>query len=817
MRTEIFLVLSFSCLLSVSTARAAGDGTFQAPLTILNAGRPGPTTVHAGDLNGDRKLDLITANGSPSILVYFQGAASRLSWTQVPIRVASTVWFVRAGDFTGDGTEDIVASDISSTAFFIRSTGEGTFERPVEVPGSDGARWISIGDWNEDQKLDFATANISSADLTVFVGDGAGRFTLSHRLPGSREHSLEAMDYDGDGHLDMMLGTGLEGITPYRGRGDGTFEGKDNFINLGCVEYIAETLHYRDGRLVLVGDFNKDGKGDLSSTCVETTSAFAGISLGDGKYQKTLETQAGTDVDSTAIADLNRDGNADLAVASKGSTTLQVHLGKGDGAFLDPIPFGATGETPSFLIARDLNGDDFPDVVSADQVSSTLTVFWGKPGERFLESGTLLGGFAAAKAAAVADLDRDGQADLLFPRSDQGTIQVYLKPGLAGAVRPSSSMATEGKYSFLEAVDLDGDAVVDLAGADPVEGTALVAFLDPAGQPRSQLKLPAGVLPASLEVGTLDAGAIPDLAVPCRGSDHVAIFLGQAGGAFAPARILPTVPRPRNAAVGDLDGDGQNDLAVIGDTILVVHYGRGGGDFAAPATVHQDAARAFTDVAIGELNGDASVDLAASDTRAAGVLWFAGRGNREFQAAVTVKVNGTPLTLALADLNGDGLQDLTTANSNSRSVSVLVNQGTQGGFASHAAYGVGVAPAGHRLADINQDGAPDILAFGISSAMVLFGRTGGPPPVHFLRGDVNADGRMNLTDPISVIDRLFLGGAPLPCDDAADADDSGRLNLTDPIAIIDRLFLGGAPLPPPGPECGPDPGDDSLQCGTGCP
>src|SRR5881296_2857765 len=95
---------------------ARGDGAFQAPFNIINAGRPGPAMVQSGDLNGDGKMDLLTANGSPSILVFFQSPQSRLEWRPVPVRVGSLVWFARAADFDGDGLDDIVAADISATA-----------------------------------------------------------------------------------------------------------------------------------------------------------------------------------------------------------------------------------------------------------------------------------------------------------------------------------------------------------------------------------------------------------------------------------------------------------------------------------------------------------------------------------------------------------------------------------------------------------------------------------------------------------------------------------------------------------------------------
>lgn len=67
----------------------------------------------------------------------------------------------------------------------------------------------------------------------------------------------------------------------------------------------------------------------------------------------------------------------------------------------------------------------------------------------------------------------------------------------------------------------------------------------------------------------------------------------------------------------------------------------------------------------------------------------------------------------------------------------------------------------------------------------------------FVRGDANADGKINITDAIFVLNFLFLGGATPRCLDAADADDKSEraVNITDAIYLLNFLFLGG-PSPP---------------------
>ncbi len=87
-------------------------------------------------------------------------------------------------------------------------------------------------------------------------------------------------------------------------------------------------------------------------------------------------------------------------------------------------------------------------------------------------------------------------------------------------------------------------------------------------------------------------------------------------------------------------------------------------------------------------------------------------------------------------------------------------------------------------------------------------------PGTFIRGDVNSDEVKDITDPIMILNHLFLGGPQPGCLDAADADDSGDLDLTDAISVLINFFIGSTPLPPPGPD-DPwfDPTPDDLPCG----
>ena len=82
---------------------------------------------------------------------------------------------------------------------------------------------------------------------------------------------------------------------------------------------------------------------------------------------------------------------------------------------------------------------------------------------------------------------------------------------------------------------------------------------------------------------------------------------------------------------------------------------------------------------------------------------------------------------------------------------------------------------------------------------------------HFVRGDVNADGTINIADVVETLAFLF-GRTSLACIDAADFDDSGTVNVSDALAELGYLFRGEDAPPPPFPDLGFDPTQDSLQC-----
>jgi FG-GAP-like repeat/Putative Ig domain len=224
--------------------------------------------------------------------------------------------------------------------------------------------------------------------------------------------------------------------------------------------------------------------------------------------------------------------------------------------------------------------------------------------------------------------------------------------------------------------------------------------------------------PASVAVGDFDGDGNQDLATANANnlSNNVSVVLGDGAGGFDPATNFDVSPQggdpdPRSVAVGDFNGDGIQDLAVANrqSNKVAVLLGNGLGGFF-PFTDFDVGGQPFS-VVVGDFNGDAKQDLAVvnSANTSHNVAILLGNGAGGFGPATNFDVGiGTPISVAVGDFNDDGNQDLVVANGLSTStVSVLLGNGL-GGFDPFVAYPVGAFPSSVAVGDFNGDGKQDL-------------------------------------------------------------------------------------------------------------
>jgi hypothetical protein len=127
----------------------------------------------------------------------------------------------------------------------------------------------------------------------------------------------------------------------------------------------------------------------------------------------------------------------------------------------------------------------------------------------------------------------------------------------------------------------------------------------------------------------------------------------------------------------------------------------------------------------------------------------------------------------------------------------------------HVTYGAGPSGTPGELYPVRYSdslGSPPVQVLFVVNGFEVIPRTlpgwvsvGGP---RFIRGDANADGSADISDAVTVLAWLFLGGREPGCLEAADINRSGAVNIADPVYLLNFKFLGGPPPPHPYPECG---------------
>lgn len=206
--------------------------------------------------------------------------------------------------------------------------------------------------------------------------------------------------------------------------------------------------------------------------------------------------------------------------------------------------------------------------------------------------------------------------------------------------------------------------------------------------------------PTSLALGQFTGDGLPDLVLGYSYNNSIAILPGASSGTFD-TTALPRIPvgqGPDAIAVGDLSGDGKEDIVVANkiDGTISILFGIGNDQFL-PQRVYK-VGNDPTSVAIADVTGDGIPDIIVTnggDNTVSILLGNPsgqGNGRGTFQPAMTFATGGDPVSVQAADLNGDGKTDLVTANATGDSLSVLLGNG-DGTFGPAQNIPLGVSPA----------------------------------------------------------------------------------------------------------------------------
>ncbi len=177
----------------------------------------GPFNVTMGDLDGDGRLDLAVANGNShtaSVLknTSINGIISFAPKIDYGIGFSPRPYSLKIGDLNGDKKPDlIVANNVSFTFTIFRNIsnpGVIIFAPKVDFVAGGGQTRVCLADFNEDGKLDMAIANRNSNNISVYrnlsLGDSISFAPKLDFATALQPQDIEVSDLNGDGKPDLL-------------------------------------------------------------------------------------------------------------------------------------------------------------------------------------------------------------------------------------------------------------------------------------------------------------------------------------------------------------------------------------------------------------------------------------------------------------------------------------------------------------------------------------------------------------------------------------------------------------------------------------
>jgi hypothetical protein len=378
------------------------SASFAPRIDLSHAGGPIRTVI--ADLDDDGKPDLALAEGGSHSVSLYRNIATQGSLTEASFAprvmiptaaVADSPWDLAAADVDGDGRLDLLTANRGNDTISILrnlatpgSLGTNSFAPAVDLVAGDLPVGIAVRDMDGDGRADVVVANLNSANVAVFQNLGApgslgaSDFAAPVFFPvEAGAHSLVVADLDGDTKPDVATANHIANSVSILRNTAGVGP-----INAGSFapQFALPAPDY--ALCVKAADIDGDGKPDLlvSSVFGFALSVYRNVatpgSLSASSFASRVDFGLGGRGHTISLGDLNGDRKPDVVVDTEIESYVSIFQNLSSPGSFTNSSFGArvdlgTGWNAWGASVGDLDGDGRPDIVFANNYDHTISLY----------------------------------------------------------------------------------------------------------------------------------------------------------------------------------------------------------------------------------------------------------------------------------------------------------------------------------------------------------------------------------------------------------------------------------------------------------
>ncbi|WP_046367715.1 FG-GAP-like repeat-containing protein [Flavihumibacter petaseus] len=743
-----------------------GNILFATPMEIA---APGGRNILLTDLTGDNKPELVVPQATDTKLyvVTNKSVKGQVKFDTPVTYAGYTLSYAAAADMDGDGRTDIVMGDYWASRMVVRrNMGAGVLADPVQFDATSSPSGIALADLDGDGKPDIATG-LWNANRGVFKNlSEPGDISLATKLnygnptnPG--EHMIAIGDFNEDGKSDIVDCSGgnqsisihfnstkaepfVQSFTPAIGKkGTSVTITGYNFSGVNSVKFggVSAASFVVNSSTSITAIVDNGSSGEVAVTSSLGTAVKAGFSFGLppvissftplSASTGTSVTISGTGFSTTAADNIVNFGGVKAIVTAASSTSLTVTVPAG--ASYQPITV-----TCNNLIAysSDWFSPSFP--------GGTTTI----TAASFAAPVTGIGG-----SGSFCDLDGDGKLDLMIANNNDLVLERnQSSPGFISFDQMQVIPAGLPRANPV-AGDLDGDGRPDIIGISH-DGHSFVVFRNTSNigniTVEKTITQKTGVDrsdPMDGLILDIDQDGKPEVIVVNYSARTLSVFrnLSTPGNIMLDNRIdFGFSYYPTGVTARDVDGDGKPDILVSSisegsEGVAVFRNTSVPGAIRFANKVDYPANEWPSGIAGADFDGDGKTDIAVTNFSSNDISIIpnnSSSGNINFAPRLNFPTGKGPWNFTAGDLNGDGKPDLATANLYTQNISVLCNNSTAGSISMLPGVDlpIGRDPDNIVIADVDNDGRPDIVTGGAGITVFLRNIIGTGIPVSVCPG-----------------------------------------------------------------------------------